>query len=435
MAVDPETLGQRVSEWKLAGLAAAVVAKTSKRNGYASSLAAPVPGEPSSLRVAVGREEVVERIALAYAQGDVITVGRGLGYPACCCDFFRATWVDAKLLDTTWPMSRGSGEQTSNDDFCVECGGVPLANILWRWMGVRAVPHLPCRFDCAPSISLAEEMLSIGRTLGFHREIDDILSILSWPIEWSALHGIAEVKTPILKFVARTDATAKKYRVRFRGTSYPEEGASGIAFPYRSNEKKPDTSMPIEHRISLTYPQGNASMRQTPRENGFASCEAMDAAHAPLVCAASDLLNHAVGNILDLGCGNGKLLKKIGASKPSCVPYGIDIDTAAIQAAHQNLPEFASNFVAADIWTDTSIWTRQYELTMIGVQRLDEVDDGRARAFLTRLITQTKRLLIYAYADCAAHKNLMQHAARLGLELHVPTGNNALVSWGAVRPV
>jgi hypothetical protein len=35
----------------------------------------------------------------------------------------------------------------------VEVDGAPQANILWRWMGARAVPRLPCRFDCAATVA------------------------------------------------------------------------------------------------------------------------------------------------------------------------------------------------------------------------------------------------------------------------------------------
>ena len=58
-------------------------------------------------------------------------------------------------------------------------------------------------------------------------------------VEWSGLHGIAEIKTPVLKISARTDATAQKYTVRWSGTGYPDEGATGLRFPYRAPARKP----------------------------------------------------------------------------------------------------------------------------------------------------------------------------------------------------
>ena len=63
--------------------------------------------------------------------------------------------------------------------------------------------------------------------------MDWLLEILSWPIEWSALHGIAEIKTPVLKASTRTDAAPCKYTVRRQGDNYPLEGIRGLNFPYR----------------------------------------------------------------------------------------------------------------------------------------------------------------------------------------------------------
>lgn len=58
--------------------------------------------------------------------------------------------------------------------------------------------------------------------------------ILDWPMHWSALHGCAELKTPVAKIIYRCDATSDKQEIRFEGNTYPEEGERGLAFPYRN---------------------------------------------------------------------------------------------------------------------------------------------------------------------------------------------------------
>jgi hypothetical protein len=63
--------------------------------------------------------------------------------------------------------------------------------------------------------------------------MDWMLEILDWSVQWSALHGIAEIKTPVLKVSARTDATPAEYVVRRPGGLRPREAASGLGFPYR----------------------------------------------------------------------------------------------------------------------------------------------------------------------------------------------------------
>ena len=84
------------------------------------------------------------------------------------------------MVDPTWPMAVASAS-TELRTHTAEVDGLPQANILWRWMGVRAVPHLPCRSDCAATIELADQMLAVGREGGFGAEVDWLLEILSWP--------------------------------------------------------------------------------------------------------------------------------------------------------------------------------------------------------------------------------------------------------------
>jgi hypothetical protein len=58
--------------------------------------------------------------------------------------------------------------------------------------------------------------------------------MLRWPMEWSALHGIAEIKTPVLKCCLSTDATPTLYRVLVEGSAVPKEAAKGIGHPYKN---------------------------------------------------------------------------------------------------------------------------------------------------------------------------------------------------------
>jgi hypothetical protein len=62
--------------------------------------------------------------------------------------------------------------------------------------------------------------------------MDWLDEVLAWPVEWSALHGIAEIRTPIAKVAMQTDATASKYTIQYPGRGYPREGARGLVFPY-----------------------------------------------------------------------------------------------------------------------------------------------------------------------------------------------------------
>jgi hypothetical protein len=204
---------------------------------------------PFRVRVVIARLHDLAAFKRAWDDADQEGIGSMLGYPPCCREFFRDVWVEQGLVDPTWPMAVASpGRQ--EDAGLVEVDGPPQANIFWRWMGVRAVPHLPCRADCAATIALADQMLAVGREAGFQEEMEWTLEILSWPLEWSALHGIAVVKTPILKVTTMTDATADKYVVRRAGTSYPREGSRGLDFPYRPARRGLSSSQAFERGLA-----------------------------------------------------------------------------------------------------------------------------------------------------------------------------------------
>ena len=41
-----------------------------------------------------------------------------------------------------------------------------------------------------------------------------LYEILDWQLEWSALHGIAEIKNSLFKISTRTDATPSRYSIK-----------------------------------------------------------------------------------------------------------------------------------------------------------------------------------------------------------------------------
>lgn len=201
----------------------------------------PLPeGDPWTGRTAICKPINAGVWKLAWDRRDDEYIGQILGYPECCIKFFKKYWVDEKFVDTTWPM-------TLNYPWvgCIEYGKYPNLteikiqprvhnNILLRWLGVRLVSHLPCSFDCEAThqMSLVNGCDIFSKDKELYEWIADMLS---WPLEWSALHGIAEIKTPILTISTRTDMTEKKYTVQLRGSSYPKEGAKGLVFPFQAN--------------------------------------------------------------------------------------------------------------------------------------------------------------------------------------------------------
>ena len=256
----PEEFLDRGAVWAGEGLNALPVEMAGQSTQpYSATPAALRPGEPFVFRFVVGAPADVAMFKKAWDAADQELIGDLLGYPPCCREFFRRTWVDDALVDTTWPMAVATTAST-RDGTTIEVEGPPQSNILWRWMGARAVPHLPCRFDCPATVELADELIGVGRACGFGEEMDWLLEILSWPAEWSALHGIAEVKTPVVKVSTRTDATARTYTVRRRSDRLPDEALPGLGFPFQ---------VPVKLKLTTTrgFRKGLEHMVAADRES------------------------------------------------------------------------------------------------------------------------------------------------------------------------
>ena len=389
---------------------------------YSSTPRSPEPGKPSVLCVVVGTPETVARFKEAWDVHNNEEIGTLLGYPPCCRSFFQQVWVEQKCVDTTWTMAANTVEP-KDGMVLIELSESPLANILWRWMSVRAVPHLPCRFDCAATVELGERLLQVGRQAGYSSEVDWIRQLLSWPVEWSALHGIAEIKTPILKVSTRTDATARKYLVRCKGNAFPEEGASGLEFPYKAPARSLITS-------STAFQRGLKNLIQIkmPRpdwyhlDNGFSSRHYMDLLHEPIVAIARKELTDVQGDIVDLGCGNAALLEKICRGLEGLVPHGIDVKGESLDHARELLPHFAGNFVQGDFF-DPEMWTdtRRYALAILMVGRLLEMPKERAEWLVATLKSRCDRVLVYIYPGWS-DDHLETLVQRAGLRLQKESG-------------
>lgn len=351
--------------------------------------------------IVVGTLEDLVRFRAAYERSDHAEIGSLLGVPPCCHEFFRRVWVDEGWCDTTWAMALGSVE-APRAERTLTVSGPPECNILWRWMGVRAVPHLPCSTACRATAQLGRLFLELGRRSGKEAEMDWLEEILGWPLEWTALHGIAEIKTPVLKVTTQTDATAEKLAVRRASDRYPAEGARGLGFPYRA-EASPRVVVSAAFRRGLENPivPSLELERWYATDNGFGSVEAMMRAHQPIVGLVREALGKRAGTVLDLGCGNGALLRQLRQLNGALEVFGIDADAERIAHARQLLPESAANFLCGDIFdlelpgAEASV----FSVVLLMPGRLVEAGAERATQLLRRLEGRCERLLVYAYGD------------------------------------
>lgn len=404
----PEHLPRLSSRWLEHDLAALPLDLQGIGTTYAGTSVGTILGRPYVLRTAVGRGADLRAFKHAWDQSDHGAIADLLGYPTCCYEFFRRVWVEDGLVDTTWPMAASTGGAAPEARQLVVSGPFE-ANILWRWMGVRAVAHLPCRFDCEATRRVARSFAEAARGAGYREEMDWLEEILRWPVEWSALHGIAEILTPVLKTTTRTDATAGRYTVRREGDRYPREGAQGGRFPYR---RRP---LPIAASCGI-----GAASSDRARDNGFATTAEMDVAHEPIVALARETLAGTAGLVLDLGCGDGALLEKIVATNPRLRPAGIDRDPRRTEHARARHPRFAEMFWTGDLLDDERLWVpeRRYALALVMPGRLLETTAARTTWLRERLRGHCDRLLVYGYGDwLARYGDLRGLSVRAGFAL------------------
>ncbi len=296
----PDELPDLTRRMATHGLVVLPLGKTARPLAYASARRDLVAGEPFDYRVAITRPNLAETWTEAWAKSNDAAIGGLLGFPDCCRVFFQKVWVEEKWIDTTFRMGENSTQKTG-------------VNMLWRWFGVRPVSHLPCAADCQKSVEQEKQMLAL---------LPDperlwAIEMLSWPALWSSLHGIAEITTPIFRASVPTDALATKAEVRYEGIRYPAEGAKGITFPYRKT-------------VPIVIPRPSL-------KNGFMSDEAMNAAHDVLLDTLTNTNRVRWQTAIDLGCGDGTLLRRIPAKRK----IGVEQD-------HTKQPEGLDRTILAD---------------------------------------------------------------------------------------
>lgn len=236
MTVVPKARSSALSaEWANRGLASRIL-------GPADAPAVRVLNGKSSNAAAsdevhlVTRNERIEQLASIWHAADLIQVADWLGYPSCCAAFLKTVAIERQELDTTWAMVRDHvvADNASQIAEMDDCAINPLLSAL----GLRLAPHRPCCFHCQATGRLASVYGDLRTKVSSQPRQGALEQALAWPVEWSSLHGIVEVKLPILTLCYDGDATATAYKVRLTGGTPPEHAAQGLGFPYQTPERR-----------------------------------------------------------------------------------------------------------------------------------------------------------------------------------------------------
>lgn len=360
------------SDWNLV---VAPVSRVDIASIYSNAEKPPVKGQPWQYRVVIAPPNQVRHFLTYWNRRNDEAIGDMLGYPICCQSFFHQFWTTGEWRDLTYPMVMVDGDDTTHFQVNSSLG----CNILLRWLGVRRVSHLPCSFQCENTTAIGDNMRELA-VRSFPQETEWLDEMLSWPVRWSSLHGIAVITTPVIRIVTSSDALAEKVTIDRQGSSYPAEGVSGVTFPFQQ-------VYPIKLRLKL---------ENVWKDNGFRSQAAMDDAHSVVlaVVARTKITNE---KIIDLGCGNGILLSKIGDMFPDAQLSGVESSQARWGRAVSRL-NGSVQLMNGDLHDDT-YWQPPYGLTLISVMRLLEVDVDKKDELLERIARGSEHLIIYCYED------------------------------------
>jgi hypothetical protein len=272
-------------------------------------------------------------------------LGHILGYPHCCVKFFDKYWSKLGYRDLV-PCMEGIqflelGKNTDISDY------FELCNILIKGMGVRAVPHLPCSLKCHATNTFAHMFIKYLPNESYKLLID----LLRMETNYSTYHGYAEVKNKLFKNVFN--------------------------------------SIPLGYKLEFTLKQ--LIPLKLNSNNGFTDKDSETRAHHEILNFISTILSMSENRILDLGCGDGSLLRKIGDLFPDTVLEGVEINKTVSEKAESN------QILVFNQDLNEFIFNGKYSLIMIANQRIKEMDEAEHIKFFHNVKSSTKYLLIYDY--------------------------------------
>jgi hypothetical protein len=186
------------------------------------------------------RNDIAGEFIDALHNNNDIKIGQLLGFPECCCNFFDENWQN-NYFDPMWQQAQNSGDAIKYEK---EKDGKYIIRLkedetfwhntsVFRYVGVRTVPHIPCSVNCKGTKVMAVDWLNLANDLKLDGT-DDIKEILSLPYSWDVYKGCAEVTTPVLKIRTKSVFATKSHIVQRESSYYPEESVTGLDFPFKN---------------------------------------------------------------------------------------------------------------------------------------------------------------------------------------------------------
>lgn len=225
-----DTLTVRSREWADMGLITLPVRRVGNWRGFAHKHVEVKPGETANICVILSKSmEDAKRHHTAHETGDNNVQGELLGFPPCCRDFFCDVWPK-NYIDPIWQAALNS-EIVKRGDRKLRIKAHAYSIAILRYIGLRVSFHIPCSFNCQPTIEIAEQRMKLAEEVR-PGKVNILKSLLSMPMSWDCLKGIAMVRTPIFYIITSSAACIDRYVVEVEGDFIPDEAKPGLAYPF-----------------------------------------------------------------------------------------------------------------------------------------------------------------------------------------------------------
>jgi radical SAM protein with 4Fe4S-binding SPASM domain len=205
----------------------------------ANALPTAIPTRPDARGTALivaGDERTIRRALTAWETGAIEELQLLLDVPSCCAAHAMGRGADATIEDSIHRLTLHSNTATISES-------VPFHPLLCH-LGLSVLPIFPCRLDCAGALEAADRFLRIGRAAGFSEQVRDLYEVLSWPLSWTELHGVTEVKTPVFRFCDLSERDLGPKRILRAGTGQVKFAGVGLNFPFETSRRaKPRASV------------------------------------------------------------------------------------------------------------------------------------------------------------------------------------------------
>lgn len=149
-----------------------------------------------------------------------------------CCSVCSETVREQGKKEFVWEAAKNTNEAEVIEN-TISLSPSNNTSVFWQKLLVTVGSQHHCQLNCKHQLNMQEELMKQLDSYGFKEEAIWLKEIYTWPLEWSARHGICELRTPIVKLAYDTDATLLDHTLQIKGENYPEEGAPGNRFPYR----------------------------------------------------------------------------------------------------------------------------------------------------------------------------------------------------------